>query len=433
MTGFQRFFIIWLGQAVSAIGSGLTSFAVGVWIFERTHEVTKFAFVALTFVLPGILLSPFLGAVADRFDRRKLIIIADFGSAACVLAICVLFSLGALQLWQLYVLTGLSSAFGCLLWPALTALSSQLVPKEQLGKASGLTSMAEAVSIIFSPILAVAVIAGIGMGAVFVFDAVSFGIAIVATSLVRTERVASKAGSSTSFFGDAMFGFRYVIATPGLLGLLLFFMNVNLTSGYLNSLFTPLALLTVSKSSLSIVLMIGGFAMLAGSAAMSAWGGPKRKINGILIVAVLYSITQLMLAGKPSFGLFVAALTLCFAGIPLINGCSQAIWQRKVPLEVQGRVFAARRVFALAMMPISLLTVGPLADRLFEPSMRSHGTLYRIFGGLVGDAQGSGIRAMFLILGIWTLFSSILILTHRRVRNVESELPDAVEPAATPA
>lgn len=427
--GFRAFLIIWLGELVSVLGSGLTGFGMGIWVYEQTREVEKFAYIALVTTVPGIVLSPFLGAVTDRFDRRKLLIVANCGAGLAILALYLFQRSGALQLWHIYLFSGISSAFGSLLWPAMTALVSQLVEKDQLGRASGLISTAEAFSMILAPVLGAVMLASLGLSGIFLFDAVSFGAAIFSCLLVRTEKPKESAEgreAKGSFFREVFYGFPYVFARPGLLGLMGFFMMVNFAGGYVNTLFAPLILQHYSKEALGIILGIGGIAMLAGGVLMGIWGGPKKKVNGILAVGLMISVTTIIFALPPNAVVYSVALAIGMLGIPIVNGCSQAIWQRKIPHDVQGRVFAVRRFFAFSMSPIAFLSVGPLADRVFEPGMKGTGWLSERFGSWFGHADGSGMRVMMFLFGILMLVLTVLILEHPRVQNIEVELPDAV-------
>ena len=151
MQGMRTFTIIWLGQLVSLTGSGLTGFALGVWVFQRTGSVTQFALIALFTILPGLPLSPIAGALVDRWSRRWVMMLSDAGSGISTLAIALLFVTGKLEIWHIYVATAASSACSAFQWPAYAASVAMLVPKRQLGRANGMVQVSQAVSQAGSP------------------------------------------------------------------------------------------------------------------------------------------------------------------------------------------------------------------------------------------------------------------------------------------
>ena len=162
--GFRTFLLIWFGQLISLTGTGLTGFALGVWVYQRTGSVTQFALIALATTLPGILFSPIAGALVDRWDRRWAMFLSDAGASVCTLSMCLLLFAGRLQVWEIYIAMSISSTITAFQWPAYSAATTLLVPKEHLGRASGMVQIADAVAQIGSP-----VIAGVMMGVVPIY------------------------------------------------------------------------------------------------------------------------------------------------------------------------------------------------------------------------------------------------------------------------
>ena len=183
----------------------------------------------------------------------------------------------------------------------------------------------------------------------------------------------------------------------------------------------PMVLSFTSEAVLGLVLAAGSGGLAAGSLAMIVTGGPRRRIRGILAGGLLSGLA-LGAAGL----LIGGALFVMMFGFPITHACSQAIWQSKVPPDVQGRVFAVRRMIAQLSGPVGYLLAGPLADRLFEPLMAGGGVLASTLGPWIGSGPGRGIGLLFLCLGAIPVLSTLAIYSQPRIRRVEDELPDTV-------
>ncbi|MGB5985303.1 MAG: MFS transporter, partial [Desulfobacterales bacterium] len=177
--GVRTFLIIWFGQLISLVGTNMTGFALGVYVYQGTGSVTQFALISLFVTLPTILLSPFAGALVDRWDRRTVLILSDTGAGLSTLAIFLLLASGRLEVWMIYLATGISSAFSAFQWPAYSASTALLVPKEHFGRASGMTQLNEAAAQIVAPAIAGAVVVTIGVQGVIFIDFVTFGFAVL--------------------------------------------------------------------------------------------------------------------------------------------------------------------------------------------------------------------------------------------------------------
>lgn len=430
---YRTFLIIWFGQMVSTLGSGLTNFGVGVWIYERTHSATMFSMAALFTALPGVILSPIAGSLVDRWDRRVAMMVSAAGSGLASLALALLVIADRIQLWEIFLLMAVSSAFATLTFPAISAITALLVPDRHLGRANGLLQFNEAASMILTPILAVWAMSRGGLRTLVLLDVVSFVVAIVCLAVAKTPALERKpAKQHPPLWVDALEGWHFIRQRPGFVGLLLFFLTLNFTLGLVTVLFTPLILTYYTRDVLGTVMTCEGIGMLIGTVGLSAWGGPKRRVYGVFLFGA-FSTFCLMLAGlPPSVPLYIGTLGAAMITFPVVNASSQAIWQRKVPVEIQGRVFAVRRMIAWVMTPLSFGLAGPLADRVFEPAMKPGGGLAPLLGGLFGVGAGSGIRVMVVLFAGISTVAALLWMVNPRVRYVESELPDAVREEGLP-
>jgi MFS family permease len=421
------FTIVWLGQMVSLIGSGLTSFALGLWVYQRTGSVTQFALIGLCATLPRIALAPLAGALADRWNRRALLILSDAGASLGTLALALLLLTGQLSIWQIYAATAFSAACGAFQSPAYAALVTLLVHPQHYGRANGMVQFGQAAADIVAPLLAGVLVATIEVWGVLLIDWVTFLFAVGALLLVRFPRTNDTAQQpDAGILLDSLYGWRYIAARPGLLGLLLFLAATNFLWGLVGALIAPMVLSFASAEALGVVISVAGAGLLAGSLAMSAWGGPQRRINGVLTFELLSGLCFLLMGMRPSAVLVAAGAFGAHATIAVIYGSNQAIWQAKVPLEVQGRVFAAQQMIVRSAAPLAYLSAGPLADRLFGPLLAPGGALVGSLGLIVGVGAGRGIGALFIMMGVLKLGVAAAGYLYPRIRHVEDELPDMI-------
>ena len=361
--------------------------------------------------------------------------LSDAGASVCTLSMCLLLFAGRLQVWEIYIAMSISSTITAFQWPAYSAATTLLVPKEHLGRASGMVQIADAVAQIGSP-----VIAGVMMGVfpiytILLVDFASYLFALVTLLITQFPKPEATAESTTrrgSLLREAAFGWTYIVARPGLLGLLIYFAANNFTTGFAQVLFTPLVLSKYTPALLGMIMSAGGIGFLGGSLVMSIWGGPRQRILGILVFNLLQGVTLLAAGFPPRLVILVVAVFLFFFGQPLINGCSQAIWQVKTAPDVQGRVFAMRRMIAWSSLPFSYLLAGPLADHVFEPLLIQGGPLANSVGRIIGIGPGRGIALFFIIMGILVLATTVGFYLYPPLRRVEVELPDSItsKPAA---
>ena len=435
-SGTRTWLIIWFGQLISIIGSGLTSFALGVYIYQRTGAATQLALSLVAASVPSLVLLPFAGALVDRWDRRRVLILSDTGAALVTLTLWALLASGRLEVWQVYAGNALASALGAFQRPAYMAVPSLLVPKKQFGRVGGLMQLADAVSIIVAPLAAGFLIAVIRIQGVFLVDFATFLFALSTLLVVRIPRLAPQPGAAAgrgSLLRQAAFGWGYLRARGGLMGMLILFAIVNFALGFYSALFTPLVLSRFGAEVLGSLLSISGLAMLAGSLVMSAWGGTRRKVFTVLGAISLAGLGMGAAGLRPDILLMGAGNLFFFALVPIANAASQAIWLAKVAPDVQGRVFAARLMIGSAITPLAYLLAGPLADRVAEPLMAEGGALAGTAGRILGVGPGRGIGLIVVLTGLVVAVAPLLAALIRPIRRVEVELPDAVPGGATGA
>lgn len=436
---FKIFIIIWVGQILSIFGSAVAEFGITLWAYEATGKATPLAMIGVFYMVPMLALSPFVGVWVDRYNRKLMMMLSDFSAALISLLVLILLLNGSLQIWHLYVTAVIAGIFQGFHWPAYSAAISTMLPKKHYARANAMLEMAGPASGVFAPMVAGALIGPIGLKGLLIIDlaAASFAILTLVFVKIPQPKISPESLSARgNIFKEAMFGLRYILQRPSLLQLQVLFLLCNFFYSIPMAVRAPMILARTNNNqiifgSVQSAAAIGG---LVGGLLMGLWGGPKRRIHGVLagwaasclVGVVIFGIGQTTL-----IWILSSVIGTIFA--PVINGSNQAIWQSKVPPDLQGRVFAMRRLIAWFVLPLSNGLAGPLADQVFEPAMQSGGTLSRVFGGLVGTGPGSGMGLMFVIGGGIAAVIAILAYTIPSLREVELRLPDHDEIQVQPA
>jgi MFS family permease len=425
----KAFLVIWFGQFISSIGSNLGSFAIGVWVYEKTQSATRFALVSFVGAIVMLLLSPVAGALADRWDRRKLILFADLGSGATTLTMAILFFTGRMQIWMVYPLVVLMVAFFAFQGPALFASVPLLVGRDQLARASGMTQTSRAVAQIVGPLAAAVLIAPIGYHGIAIIDCVTFLFAVVTVLAIRIPSPPPdvEAAVRRSVLADLAYGWSYLRNLKGLLALLTLYAVTNFCMGMVQVLLTPLILSFATPVELGTVSSTAAVGALFGGLAVSIWGVPRRRVATLLAVLVFQALILFLGGAQPSIPLIALATFAFMLSLPVAVTCNQTILQSKIAPAVQGRVFAVAGMVAAGSLPLAALAAGPLADRVFEPLLSPGGGLaHTAAGHLLGTGSGRGVGLMFIVLGALVLITVGIAALNPRLRNLESEIPDAL-------
>lgn len=429
-SGMFGFSVVWLGQLVSMTGSGMTRFALTIWVWRETGQATALALVAVFSFAPAIILSPIAGAIVDRVSRKKVMIASDAAAGLATVAILILYLMGLLEIWHLWAAGFFASAFGSFQFPAYSAAITTMIDKKHYTRANAMLTMVESASGIIAPAAAGALLPLIGISGIMIIDIVTFVFAIGALLLVvipNPVQTAVGRASRGTLFQESLFGFRYIFANPSLLGLLLIFFTTNMVFGLAMILYAPMILARTGNNTVALgtTQMMFGIGGVVGGVVISAWGGFKRRIHGILFGLILMSLLGLVVAGVGrSIAIWGLAAFLAMFFMPLVNGSSQAIWQAKVSPDIQGKVFATRRLIAQLSTPVAMIMGGRLADAVFEPAMASGGAFAQFFQPLVGCGPGSGMGLLFVFSGVVGAVVGLTGYFIPMIRRVEDILPD---------
>lgn len=418
------------GQFVSIIGTGLSGFALGIWIYQQTNSVSLLGIITAFSLVPSLIALPLAGAVADRIDRRVVMMVSDSIAGLGTLALALLLWTGTLQIWHIYTLTALSAIANAFQRPAYVAAVTQLVPKRFLGQASGIVQLGGAVSGLISPLLGGVLLTAIGLHGIVLVDFATFLFAAGILLFVRFPNTLFRR-QEEPLLKEISGGWRFIARRYNFVVMVVFFIVFNYLDNVAQILLTPLALSFGTPALLGMGFSAAGVGVLAGSVLMSVWGGTKRRATGMIASALLTGLAILMAGWRPAPALFVGGLFCYGFAAMLLNAHWQTMIQTKVGLELQGRVLATNQMLAMIMAPLGALTAGPLTERLFGPLMADPSSPWNaLFTWLVGAGAGRGIAVAAVLLGTLMALWSILGLRYRPLRYMEDVLPDAVPDGA---
>jgi DHA3 family macrolide efflux protein-like MFS transporter len=429
------FVVVWLSQLISAFGTGLTAFALGVYVYLRTGSTSQFALVLVCAVIPPMVLSPFFGALADRWDRRAMMLAADAASGLVIVALMLLRTQNVLAIWQIYIAVGVLAIFGAARDPAYNASVSQLVPKKQLGRASGLVQTAENVGQVFPPLVAGTLLVAFGLSGVLVFDLISYGIGcagLLTVSFPRLERPAPSDAAESSLRRDIVAGWNYLVKHRGLLNLSLFGAFLCFVLGTTQILVTPLVLSFASAAILGATFTTGGMGIFFGGLVASAWGGFKRRVVAVIVFGLVQALFLFVASLRPSAVIIAAGLFGYLFCIQFNISCIATVIREHVPATMQARVFALDRSVGMSTLPLAYVLAGPLVA-VFRPLLVRGGALTGSVGRLIGVGAGRGIALLIMTLSVVVVVVVLATYASPRLRDVEAELDKAESPELEPA
>lgn len=401
----------------------MASFALGVNYFKETQSIFIYSLFPLLTFLPEVLLAPILGVFIDRWDKRKAMILGHAGSGCCMVLVIFLFLSGRYDMYIILPLIALSSVFNGFVFPAFIAVTSQIVPKDQLSKSSAMLQFGFALVFIVSPALSGYLLYSLGIKFIFLIDIISFTLAIVIISksrIAQSKVIAHEKNSFSQFRKELIESVVYIKTDPSLVITLVIIAIANFNTGVINVLITPLVLGLSNSSVLGIVLSVAGSGFLIGSALLIVMGNVKHRIKLLFLLGAVQGILFLLV-------LFTASVTLVAIGafifmicIGLIGGLNMAIWQQKVPAEIQGRVFSFRTLVLGSMTVLGFLLSGPLTQKLYLPIAEKRWSAINFLTGLLGQSPYPEIGILLLTLGFATIISLaaiyfILVFRYKQV------------------
>ncbi len=435
--GMSGLFLIWLGQMISGIASNITYFALPLWILNKTGTSgSALAYWESLFFASYLVIVLFAGVFVDRYNRKLMMLVYDFLLFLTTVILLLLVTAGRLEVWHLYltaIIQGVGYAFRL---PSYSSVITLLVPRKQYTRANGMISLLDNTPDIFGPILAGLLYITIGLNSILVINLLALVISIgtlLVVNIPPTPHTAEGDVSHSGFVKEALYGIRYIIKRPALLGIQLIFFFGNIFSGMalsVTAIYTMLSLRTGGNPEIAgTVQSVGALAALLAGVFLSIFGRFKKPVRAILFGWLLSSLFGLTLLGIGQVLLvWLIARVIDDSFGPVINVAMETFLQTKIPPDVQGRVFSASDYIAQAVIPITPLLAGYFGDRVFEPAMRAGGTLTNTFGWLVGTGPGSGFGLMIFLCGIGGTLVALVGYFSPTIRNADQILPDYLFP-----
>ena len=412
-TGLRDFYLLWVTQSMSQLGSTMTGFALTLWLYEKTGSALSTAMLTICTYLPYVLMSIFAGAITDRFDKKKTMLACDTFAAACTVLVLVLYKTDLLCVWHLYAINGVSGLMNTVQQPASEVAYTLVVRKEQYQRISGLQSLSRSLISIGSPLMAAAVYGAAGLGAVIILDLVSFSVAFM-TLACAIQIPAVRAGTETeeNVLMLARRGLQFLKENLLILHVILFMAGVNLIASAFDAVLPALVIPRCGKSVLGIVTSCSGIAMVLGSLLVTIMKKPRDRVR-VIYQTMLFSlgIENFVLALTRNPIWWCAGQVVGWILVPVMSANENVIIRNSVPVDLQGRVYACRNTLQFFTIPIGLALGGFLVDEICEPFMavQPSSSLPSL---LFGSGKGSGAALMMFVLGI---SGSLFCLTYGRV------------------
>jgi MFS family permease len=440
----RTFVILWLGQMVSSIGSGMTYFSLTLWVWHLTESVTAIALIAFFFQLPQIGIALFSGILVDRVPRKLLLVVSDAVAAGCTLSVGLLAATQHLQIWNIYCIAAIYGCFGHIQVLTYATTVPLIVPKQQYLRANSMGSLVGSSAAIVAPALAGILYPMLGLPGITLIDLATFAIAISTVLLVRIPRTYDNSGNysenslendsatgveeprSKGIWREITFGFRYIGSRRSLVSMVVVLSAFVFLSQLGEALYEPMILARTQGNAqvLGMAVAASGVGGVVGGLILSIWGGFRSQIRGMLIGFVGTGVSNMVFGLGQQPLIWVTAQFCASLHSPLIFSSYTAVWYAKVAPKLQGRVFAADHLIGLVIAAIASLLAGPLADQIFEPSVRSGGLLTSIVSPVLGVGPGSGIALLYVTVSIGIIVLGVSSFAVQPLRNAEKIMPD---------
>ena len=415
----KNFLLLWLTQTVSGLGSAMTAYGLVIWSYTQEGSALRTALLMVCSYAPYVIFSIFAGALSDRWNKKKTMLVCDALAALSTLGVLLLLNTGSLRIWHLYIVNCLSGLMNTVQQPASEVATTLLLPKRFYQKVGGLRYLSNALNSILPPVLTVAVMGFWGIGGVIAVDLVSFAIAFGILLLIPIPAGSTGAGER-SVLKSAAEGIRWLRKNPGIFHLMLFLAGINLVASMYNAAYPPLMLSKSNETVMSTVKSVTGITMLAGSILASFLKPPKSRIRAIWFCLMLSMCTEnFCLAFGRSPWVWCLGTVLGWIALPWMSANLDAVNRSNIPVEIQGRVFAARNSFQFFTIPLGYFLGGLLVDRVFEPMMAlqaPESLLVRLFG----FGKGSGAAFFFAVLWAMGIAVCLLFRGDRHIRQLAS-------------
>lgn len=399
----RSYLLLFTTQAFSSLGSAMTSYALVLWLYLRSGSALKTALLSICSYTPYVMMSIFAGALSDRWDKKRTMLVCDLVAALSTVAVLVLLKTDRLSEWHLYALNALNGLMNTFQQPAGEVAATLLIPKRFYQKTSGLRSLSQSMNTILTPVLATALFSFAGMETVIAADLITFAVAFLTLwLLIKIPDAGDAQREKEGLLTSARKGLGWLRRNPLILILILFLACINLVASTYDAAL-PAMLLSKRQGGEAVLGLVNacvGLATLAGSLLVMALPAPKNRVRTICLTLLFSMSTEnflLAFADTPFFWCVGAVLGWLF--IPMMNANMDVIFRSTIPVDMQGRVYSCRNTLQFLTIPAGFLLGGLLVDEVFEPLMAAL-PAGSMLASLFGEEKGAGAAMLFFIIGV---------------------------------
>ena len=415
----KKFLVIWSGELISSIGSGMTAFALSVYVYQTTGSATYVSLITLLAYLPTVLLSPLGGVLADRYDRRLLMIIGDLFSGLGLAYVLWNIQTGSDSMLPICIGVTFNAVFVALLEPSFRATITELLTEEEYARASGMVQIAGNAKFLISPALAGILLAVADIRLILLIDIGTFLITVTTVAIVRKSVGKAVKTERQSIGREMRLGFAEINKSKGIRILIILMSFVCFFVGILQTLTSPMVLAVSNAETVGIMESLCAVGMLLGSVFIGILG-IKKNFSTVLCVAGILSGIFIALTGvKKSIFVTGAGVFLFFLALPFMNTSADVLIRKNIPNELQGRVWGIISLLSQTGTVLAYALSGVLADFVFEPLLADNGILADSIGALIGTGTGRGIGFMLILSGICIIPAAFAIGRSRSIRSLQ--------------
>ena len=425
MKNIKTYILLWATQSLSALGSGMTSYALVLWLYLSSGSALRTAMLSICSYAPYVLMSIFAGTLSDRWDKKKTMLVCDLIAALSTVAVLVLIKTDSLNHWHLYLINAVNGLMNTVQQPASEVAATLLTPKEYYQKTSGMRSFSQSLNSILTPIIATALFSFAGIGVVIAVDLSTFGIAFLTLALfIKIPEVPGSDEQKESVLSASRAGLKWLKDNPLILKLILFLSCINLVASTYDAAL-PAMILSKANGGQTVFGIINtcvGIATLVGSVLVTFLPAPKNRVKAICTALFISMSTEnFMLALGKSPIIWCVGAILGWIVIPYMNANMDVIFRSEIPTDMQGRVYSCRNTLQFFTIPIGFLLGGLLTDKVFEPFMADNTSGF--WAALFGENKGSGAAMLFFVIGvIGTLICVVFTLLLRKHKWTDMDM-----------
>ena len=420
----KNFYKLWLGELISNIGSGMTAFALSVYVYEKTGSVSYISIITLLSFMPSIILSPIGGLLADRYDRRLLMITGDLFSGLGLIYILWNIQAGENSIVPIFVGITFSSIFTSLLEPSYRATLTDILEEENYAKASGLIQVAGSAKYLISPVIAGMILSVADIRVILLLDILTFITTCLMIFLVRKSMNSETQNYKKDSFKELLEGLFIIKENRGVYSLVIIMFFVCFFMGFIQILIRPMILALSSVKTAGMMESLCAAGLLIGSLWIGI-AGIKKNYSKILAVACFFcGIFMSMTGVNENLAIIGISTFLFFSTLPFMNSCADVLVRVSVPNELQGRVWGLISLITQMGTVAAYIISGIMADYIFEPMFNKNGILVENIGMIIGTGKGRGIGFMLILSGIGMLIMAIVIWKNGEIREVSEKCVD---------